>query len=80
MKNGPSWVNPARALKVWVGGAILGMVVGCQIIGPFPPSAKIPPAAEGQFRLMGEAWNTIQEVYVGRKTVDSQRITYGAIG
>jgi carboxyl-terminal processing protease len=80
MKNGPSWVNPARALKVWVWGAMLGMVVGCQIIGPFPPSAKIPPAAEGPFRLMGEAWNTIQEVYVGRKTVDSQRITYGAIG
>ncbi len=80
MKNGPFWMNSARVLKVWVWGAILGMVLGCQITGPFPPSAKIPPGAESQFRLMGEAWNTIQEVYVGRKTVDSQRITYGAIG
>jgi carboxyl-terminal processing protease len=80
MKNGASWMNVARTLKVGIGGAILGMVLGCQIISPFPPSAKIPPEAEGQFRLMGEAWNTIQEVYVGRKTVDPQRATYGAIG
>ena len=80
MKKGPSWADLARSVRVWGWGAVLGMVLGCQIFGPFPPSGKIPPEAEGQFRLMGEAWNTIQKSYVDRKAVDPQRMTYGAIG
>jgi carboxyl-terminal processing protease len=59
----------------WVAGAILG----CQILGAFTPSDKIPADAAPNFRLMAQAWNTIQNAYVDRKAVNPQLLTYGAI-
>ncbi len=79
MNKRPFWADLAKPLRVWGWGAVLGMALGCQVFAPFGPSAKIPPEAEGQFRLMGEAWNTIQKSYVDRKAVNPQRMTYGAI-
>jgi carboxyl-terminal processing protease len=57
----------------------MGMVIGCQLLIAFSPSDKIPPEAEGSFRLITEAWNTIQKVYVDRNAVHPQEMTYGAI-
>lgn len=68
---------------LWLGFIILGLatgvVLGCQLLGAFTPSDKIPAEAAPKFRLMAEAWNTIESVYVDRKAVNSQRLTYGAI-
>lgn len=44
----------------------------------FPPDT-IPPDATPEFRLMAEAWNEIQQVYVDRAAVQTQTLTYGAI-
>ena len=51
----------------------------CQMGGIFPPSSTIPPDAEPDFRLIAEAWNEIQRSYVGKKSADTQAMTYGAI-
>lgn len=60
-------------------GIAIGLVMGCQFLIAFSPSDKIPAEAEGSFRLIAEAWNAIQERYVGQKAVKPQKITYGAI-
>ena len=61
-------------------GLVAGLVLGCQILSAFTPSEKIPAEPAPNFRLMVEAWNTIQERYVDRKAVNPQLMTYGAIG
>ena len=60
-------------------GLVAGLVLGSQILGAFTPSEKIPADAAPNFRLMVEAWNTIQDRYVDRKAVNPQLMTYGAI-
>jgi len=60
-------------------GLAMGVVLGCQLLGAFTPSDKIPADAAPKFRLMAEAWNTIESAYVDRKAVNPQRLTYGAI-
>jgi len=39
----------------------------------------VPPDAEANFRLMAEAWNTVQRVYVDRNSIKPKLMTYGAI-
>jgi len=60
-------------------GLVAGAILGSQILGAFTPSEKIPADAVPNFRLMAEAWNTIQNAYVDRKAVNPQLLTYGAI-
>jgi len=60
-------------------GFAIGLVIGCQYLIAFSPSDKVPAEAEGSFRLIAEAWNTIQKRYVDREAVKAQKITYGAI-
>jgi carboxyl-terminal processing protease len=60
-------------------GIAVGLVMGCQFLVAFSPSDKIPAEAEGSFRLIAEAWNTIQKRYVDQEAVKPQKITYGAI-
>ncbi len=74
--------NPRLRTKCLVSlvlGLIGGAVLGCHLLMAFTPSDKIPPNAEANFKLMAEAWNTIERVYVDRKAINSQHITYGAI-
>jgi len=74
-----------RLPRQWVLGIALvvlgfaaGVVLGCRLLAYVPDT---PPAkAEANFRLLAEAWNTIQRVYVDRQAVNPQRMTYGAIG
>jgi carboxyl-terminal processing protease len=61
-----------------VPGLFVGAIFGSQILGAFTPPDKLPTAAP-DFRLMVEAWNTIQDRYVDRKAVNPQLMTYGAI-
>lgn len=58
----------------WMGSTLLG----CHLPA-FTPSDTTPGNAESDFRLMAEAWNTIDRVYVDRKAVNPQSMTYGAI-
>ncbi len=60
-------------------GLAAGVILGCQLWAAFVPSDRVPPEAEPNFRLMAEAWNTIQRFYVDRPSVKAQRLTYGAI-
>jgi carboxyl-terminal processing protease len=74
-----SWKPVGLILFVLGLGIVMGLVIGCQFLMAFSPSDKIPAEAEGSFRLMAEAWNTIQKRYVDREAVKAQKITYGAI-
>ncbi len=60
-------------------GVIGGAVLSCHLLMAFTPSDKIPLNAEANFKLIAEAWNTIERVYVDRKAINSQKMTYGAI-
>jgi carboxyl-terminal processing protease len=60
-------------------GIIMGLIIGCQWLGAFTPSDKIPEDAESNFRLIAEAWNTVHRFYVDRKAFNPQVMTYGAI-
>ena len=59
-------------------GLIGGTILGCHLLIAFAPDT-VPPDAEPNFRLMAEAWNTIQRVYVDRNSVKPKLMTYGAI-
>ncbi len=59
-------------------GLVGGTIIGCGLLIAFAPGA-IPASAESNFRLMAEAWNTIERVYVDRNAIKPQLMTYGAI-
>ncbi len=73
--------------RVWISGLLsgipgmaLGFLLGCHLFAAsFTPAGKIPPEAEANFRIMAEAWNTIQRVYVERTSLKPQRLMYGAV-
>ncbi len=60
-------------------GLIGGGILSCHLLMAFTPSNKIPFDAEANFNLMAEAWNAIEKVYVDRKAINAQKMTYGAI-
>lgn len=41
--------------------------------------ASVPSDAQPDFKLMAEAWNKIDQVYVDRKAIQPQKMTYAAI-
>jgi len=68
-----------KCLVSLVLGLIGGAILSCHLLMAFTPSDKIPPNAEANFKLMAEAWNTIERIYVDRKATNPQQMTYGAI-
>jgi carboxyl-terminal processing protease len=60
-------------------GMVGGAIIGCGLLIALAPGT-IPSSAESNFRLMAEAWNTIDRVYVDRNAIKPQLMTYGAIG
>jgi len=67
-----------RSLALLLSGLAGGIVLGCHLLIALTPDT-VPPEAESNFRLMAEAWNTIQKVYVDRGAVRAKQMTYGAI-
>ncbi len=57
-----------------------GIALDRQVLNKYVPSDNVPVDATADFQLMAEAWNTIDESYVDRSAVESQALTYGAIG
>ncbi len=64
------------ALAVGLGA---GVLVDRQMLWPALPPGAIPADAQADFRLMAEAWETIQQEYVDRSAVQPRQLTYGAI-
>jgi carboxyl-terminal processing protease len=60
-------------------GMVGGVVLDRRVWIAFVPPSNVPADAADSFRLMAEAWNIIQEVYVDRPALQAQRLTYGAI-
>ncbi len=60
-------------------GVVGGVVLDRTVLSAVAPSDIIPAGAIQQFKLMGEAWNTIEQVYVDRSALDAQKLAYGAI-
>ncbi len=60
-------------------GLVGGVVLDREVLVAFDPADNIPPAAAQDFRLMAQAWNTIQKYYVDRAAVKPRTMTYGAI-
>ncbi len=67
-----------RSLAFLCFGLIGGAILGCHLLIAFAPDT-VPPDAEANFRLMAEAWNTVQRVYVDRDSIKPKLMTYGAI-
>jgi carboxyl-terminal processing protease len=56
----------------------LGVLEGCNLFTPKPPET-IPVNAKPDFRLIAEAWNMIDRVYVDQASVKPKQMVYGAI-
>jgi carboxyl-terminal processing protease len=56
-----------------------GILVDREVLIAFVPPSTIPTNARADFRLMAQAWNVIERVYVDRSAVQPRRLTYGAI-
>lgn len=59
---------------------VIFALVSCQLLSAYTPPNTVPPEMEPNFRLMAEAWNTIQHIYVDREAINPKLMTYGAIG
>ena len=74
---------PGRPPGFWMLVAGLGLFVFLSLSLPgqreFKPSSRVPGNAKSDFRLMAEAWNTIEKFYVDRSAVKPVDMTYGAI-
>jgi carboxyl-terminal processing protease len=67
-------------LLVAVGlGGLGGIVLDRRVLTAFIPLENIPSEAASSFRLMAEAWNTIQRFYVDRPAVKPLPLAFGAI-
>jgi carboxyl-terminal processing protease len=78
MKRRIFWV-----IGLFVIGIVLGVVGGVfldrQVLTAFVPLKNIPANAASEFKLMAEAWNTIERFYVERSAVKPLPLTFGAI-
>lgn len=62
-----------------VSGALTGVMIDRLVLAEFVPFTHAGPAAEPDFKLVSEAWNTISKRYVDREALQSKKLTYGAI-
>src|SRR5207244_1835726 len=60
-------------------GLATGVLFDRRVLSAWVPSGAIPSKATADFRLMAEAWNTIQRFFVGRAALRPRTMTYGAI-
>lgn len=60
-------------------GVVSGVVLDRQVLSRFIPLDNMPPEAHSEFQLMAEAWNVIQQNYVGSASTEPREITYGAL-
>lgn len=68
------------ALVTFVIGIVAGVIIDRQTVADIVEACSVPANAVPDFRLMAQAWNTIQHHYVDRSAVHPRGIAYGAIG
>jgi carboxyl-terminal processing protease len=68
------------ALAILMLGLVGGVLLDRAVLSKIAPPGGIPAGAASEFRLMGEAWTVVHQVYADREALDSQHLTYGAIG
>jgi len=87
-QNGPERIRQ-RLPRVWLAGLLVfvfgmglagGVVLDRQVLDAFVPPDNLPANATADFKLMADAWNTIQQNYVDPSSAQPQQLTYGAIG
>lgn len=61
-------------------GGIGGVMLDRGVLATFVPLSNIPEQSVPDFKLMAEAWNVIHKEYVDREAIQSEKLTYGAIG
>ena len=61
-------------------GMLGGVALEREVLAAYVPADDVDSEVAPAFRLMAEAWNIIDEVYVDRSAVDTTRLAYGAIG
>jgi carboxyl-terminal processing protease len=64
---------------VLVAGVLAGIAIDREFLLALEPPEGIPAEARDEFRLIAEAWNTIDRVYVDRDALEPPGRTYGAI-
>ncbi len=69
----------ALVLVVLCAGFFGGILFDRQVLNSFIPPSNVTSNADNYFKLMAQAWNTIQASYVDRSAVQSTQLTYGAI-
>jgi carboxyl-terminal processing protease len=69
----------ALILLTLILGLAGGVVLDRGVLLARAPQYGIPAEAVPSFRLMAEAWNTVDQVYVDREAVQPKQLTYGAI-
>jgi carboxyl-terminal processing protease len=81
--DGNDRMNNARGFANWILPLLVGFMIGTatyRFVFPAPyPSPAITSEAAPDFKLMAEAWNSIERDYVDRSAVQPRRMTYGAI-
>ena len=80
MKRKWLWVLGLTLLSLWLGvlGVAGGVFLDREVLARSAPST-IPTAAAPDFKLLNQAWNTIQQDYVDRAALQPEQLTYGAI-
>ncbi len=68
------------ALLSFAIGIVAGIIIDRQTVADIVEACSIPAKAVPDFRLMAQAWNTIQHHYVDRSAVRPRGMAYGAIG
>ncbi len=79
--NDKSFEPPRRKLRPgfqWAFVLVFGMGLGL-LLDRWMLMTFLPSDALSDFRLMAEAWNTIERFYVDRAAVKPEALTYGAI-
>ena len=74
------WIGFMVLLPVTLAtGIAAGITIDRQVLLAFVPPEGVPSEAADDFKLMAEAWNTIDSVYVDREALAPPGRTYGAI-
>ena len=60
-------------------GLFGGVMLDRQVLAKGDAQVTVPNGTESDFRLIVEAWQTIQNQYVDQSAINPQKLTYGAI-
>lgn len=66
-------------LVILCGGFLGGILFDRQVLNVFIPPSNVTTNSDNYFKLMAQAWNTIQSNYVDHSALQPTELAYGAI-